>query len=101
LRKECEQALKDIPLKSASKLALLGLTLLLSACAALEGDKVDYKSAAKAAPLSIPPDLTQLPRDTRYTTPGTTVSARPRAIPWPRSFRACASKARARNAGSW
>ena len=62
-------------MKSASKLALLGLTLLLSACAALEGDKVDYKSAVKAAPLSVPPDLTQLPRDTRYTPPGTTVSA--------------------------
>ena len=62
-------------MKSASKLALLGLTLLLSACAALQGDKVDYKAAAKAPPLSIPPDLTQLPRDTRYTSPGATVSA--------------------------
>ena len=62
-------------MKSASKLALLGLTLLLSACAALEGDKVDYKAAAKAPPLSIPPDLTQLPSDTRYTSPGATVSA--------------------------
>jgi outer membrane protein assembly factor BamC len=62
-------------LKLASKLALTGLTLALCACSILETDKVDYKAAAKAPPLSIPPDLTQLPRDTRYTTPGATISA--------------------------
>ncbi len=62
-------------MKPVSKLALLGLTLALAACSALESDKVDYKAAVKAAPLSIPPDLSQLPRDTRYTTPGAVVSA--------------------------
>jgi outer membrane protein assembly factor BamC len=62
-------------LKLASKLALTGLTLALCGCSIMETDKVDYKSAAKAPPLSIPPDLTQLPRDTRYTTPGAAVSA--------------------------
>ncbi len=62
-------------MKLVLKLALLGLTLALVACSALESDKVDYKAAAKAPPLSVPPDLTQLPRDTRYTTPGATVSA--------------------------
>ncbi|MEK9804184.1 MAG: outer membrane protein assembly factor BamC [Curvibacter sp.] len=62
-------------MKSASKLVLLGLTLALAACTVLETDKVDYKGAAKAPPLAIPPDLTQLPRDTRYTMPGATVSA--------------------------
>lgn len=62
-------------MKLASKLALLGLTLALVACSALEGDKVDYKAAAKAPTLSVPPDLTQLPRDTRYASPGSTVSA--------------------------
>ena len=62
-------------MKLVLKLALLGLTLALAACSALEGDKVDYKAAAKAPSLSIPPDLTQLPRDTRYVTPGATVSA--------------------------
>jgi len=61
--------------KLASKLALLGLPLALVACSTLEGDKVDYKSAVKATPLSVPPDLTQLPRDNRYATPGGTVSA--------------------------
>lgn len=66
---------KDIPLKLASKLALLGLALTLGACSTLQGDKVDYKAAAKAPSLSVPPDLTQLPRDTRYTAPGATVSA--------------------------
>ncbi|MEK9953677.1 MAG: outer membrane protein assembly factor BamC, partial [Curvibacter sp.] len=62
-------------MKSASKLVLLGLTLALAACTVLETDKVDYKGAAKAPPLAIPPDLTQLPHDTRYTMPGATVSA--------------------------
>lgn len=62
-------------MKLASKLALLGLPLALVACSTLEGDKVDYKAAAKAPSLSVPPDLTQLPRDTRYATPGSTVSA--------------------------
>ncbi len=61
--------------KLVSKLALLGLPLALVACSALESDKVDYKASVKVTPLSVPPDLTQLPRDTRYVTPGGTVSA--------------------------
>jgi len=61
--------------KLASKLALLGLPLALVACSTLEGDKVDYKGAAKAPSLAIPPDLTQLPNDNRYATPGSTVTA--------------------------
>lgn len=61
----------------SSKLALLGLSLALTACSSLESDKVDYKSASKAktTTLVVPPDLTQIVRDTRYTTPGTAVSA--------------------------
>ncbi len=62
-------------MKLVPKLALLGLPLALVACSTLEGDKVDYKSSFKATPLSVPPDLTQLPRETRYATPGGTVSA--------------------------
>jgi len=59
-----------------SRLALLGLTLILGACTVLESDKVDYKSAAGKAPsLEVPPDLTQLSRDTRYAVPGGTVTA--------------------------
>lgn len=59
-------------MKYSSKLALLGFTLALSACSVLQSDKVDYKSAEKAPTLEIPPDLTQLARDTRYTAPGST-----------------------------
>lgn len=40
------------------------------------GDRVDYRSApAKAQPLDVPPDLTQLSRDSRYQVPAGTVSA--------------------------
>jgi outer membrane protein assembly factor BamC len=61
----------------SSKLALLGVSLALSACSSLEGDKVDYKSATKAktTTLVVPPDLTQIVRDTRYAAPGAAVSA--------------------------
>ncbi|QBK06618.1 outer membrane protein assembly factor BamC [Hylemonella gracilis] len=55
-------------------LVLLSI-FLLSACAALEGDKVDYGAAVQNTPLAVPPDLTQLPQDTRYALPGSTVSA--------------------------
>ncbi|MEO5659775.1 MAG: outer membrane protein assembly factor BamC [Polaromonas sp.] len=42
----------------------------------MEGEKVDYKSSgAKGPSLDIPPDLTQLSRETRYVVPGTAVSA--------------------------
>lgn len=58
-----------------SRLALLGLTLALSACSVLESDKVDYKSSSKAPSLAVPPDLTQLSRDNRYAIPGGTVTA--------------------------
>ena len=37
----------------------------------LGNDKVDYKSAGKAAPLDVPPDLTQLQRENRYAIPET------------------------------
>jgi outer membrane protein assembly factor BamC len=68
---------EDFLVNHSSKLALLGLSLALAACSSLEGDKVDYKgSAAKKTPsLAIPPDLSQLPNDTRYATPGATVTA--------------------------
>ena len=62
-------------MKLVKNLGLTGLCVALAACSALQSDKVDYGSAIKAPPLSVPPDLTQLPRDTRYTTPGATVSA--------------------------
>jgi outer membrane protein assembly factor BamC len=60
-----------------SKLALLSLSLAIVACSSLESDKVDYKSASarKGPSLDVPPDLTQLSRETRYAVPGGTVSA--------------------------
>jgi outer membrane protein assembly factor BamC len=59
--------------------ALLALGLL-AGCSSIrdvmEGERVDYKtSGAKGPSLDIPPDLTQLNRETRYVVPGTAVSA--------------------------
>jgi len=60
--------------------AVVAGMVLLSGCSTmndmLKGDKIDYKSAGKAGPsLDVPPDLTQLTRETRYVVPGTAVSA--------------------------
>ena len=50
--------------------ALTALMFSLAACTTVfESDKVDYRSAKKAAPLDIPPDLTQLQKDNRYAVP--------------------------------
>jgi outer membrane protein assembly factor BamC len=55
---------------------------MLGGCSSIEGlfsnDKVDYRStgsAAKAKPLEVPPDLTQLAKDNRYQPLGGVVSA--------------------------
>jgi outer membrane protein assembly factor BamC len=60
---------------SISKVGLACIVLVLSGCAALESDKVDYRSTAKAPSLDIPPDLTQLSKDTRYNVVDGAVSA--------------------------
>ena len=62
-------------MKHTATLSLLACSVLLSACAVLEGDKIDYKSAGKAPSLDVPPDLSQLTRDTRYALPGAPVTA--------------------------
>ena len=59
--------------------ALLALALL-AGCSSIrdvmDGERVDYKSSGTKGPsLDIPPDLTQLSRETRYVVPGTAVSA--------------------------
>jgi outer membrane protein assembly factor BamC len=41
----------------------------------LQEDKVDYKSAGSAPTLEVPPDLTKLSTETRYTVPGGSVTA--------------------------
>jgi outer membrane protein assembly factor BamC len=68
-------------LNLAATALVAGLTL--SGCTSLSntlsGDKVDYKSASAAAKtgpgLEVPPDLSQLTRDSRYVVPGMAVSA--------------------------
>ena len=61
----------------SSKLALLVFASVLCACSSLQSDKVDYKSSSKAPTVSleVPPDLTQLSKDSRYIAPGTPITA--------------------------
>jgi outer membrane protein assembly factor BamC len=55
---------------AARTVALTALAFSLAACTTVfESDKVDYRSAKKAPPLDIPPDLTQLQKDNRYAVP--------------------------------
>ncbi|WP_457278928.1 outer membrane protein assembly factor BamC [Polaromonas sp. P5_D5] len=66
--------------RSAATVSALVALSLLAGCSSIrdvmEGERVDYKSSgAKAPSLAIPPDLTQLSRETRYVVPGTAVSA--------------------------
>jgi outer membrane protein assembly factor BamC len=55
--------------------ALALATLLASGCSMLETDKIDYKSAKRASTLEVPPDLTQINRESRYVIPGASVTA--------------------------
>jgi outer membrane protein assembly factor BamC len=58
------------PAPAVRVLTLAALALSLAACTTVfESDKVDYRSAKKAAPLDVPPDLTQLQKDNRYAIP--------------------------------
>jgi outer membrane protein assembly factor BamC len=50
-------------------------TLSLGACSVLQEDKVDYTSAKRVSTLEVPPDLTQLSKETRYAAPGSVVTA--------------------------
>ena len=65
------------PTAVAARLACLGMVFALTACGMLDNDKINYRSAKRAAPtLEVPPDLTQLNRDSRYVVPaGATASA--------------------------
>lgn len=69
-----------LKVRSAAAVSALLAVSLLAGCSTLrdtmEGDRVDYKSSgAKGTSLDVPPDLTQLSRETRYVVPGTAVSA--------------------------
>ena len=66
--------------RSCGKASVVALVILLAGCSTvgdmLQGEKIDYKTSGKSAPsLDIPPDLTQLSRETRYVVPGTAVTA--------------------------
>jgi outer membrane protein assembly factor BamC len=50
-------------------LALASLAGCSTLGSMLEPDRIDYKSAGKARSLEVPPDLTQLQRENRYTIP--------------------------------
>jgi len=54
---------RTLPLQTLTALAVLAL---LAGCSVLEEDKINYKSASKSSSLDVPPDLTQLRRDSRY-----------------------------------
>lgn len=72
-----------VVMKAPSAVALCALMAVgvLSGCSSLkdtmEGTKLDYKSSgsAKGPSLDVPPDLTQLSRESRYVVPGAAVSA--------------------------
>ena len=66
---------KDSLVNFYFRAAVLALSAGLVACSALEPDRIDYKSAAKAPSLTVPPDLAQLSRDNRYAIPGGAVTA--------------------------
>jgi len=68
-----------LPVRVGSRLARLSLvaaaTVLVTGCSILQEDKIDYKSAERGVTLDVPPDLTQLSRDSRYNVPGSVVTA--------------------------
>jgi outer membrane protein assembly factor BamC len=66
-------AMPSAPFKRTA--TVLALASLLSACSVLQEDKIDYKSAAKAPTLEVPPDLTQLRKESRYAIESTSATA--------------------------
>ena len=57
-------------------LPLLGAVMLAAGgCSVLEPDRIDYKSAGRGVALEVPPDLSQLPGQSRYVVTGGSVSA--------------------------
>lgn len=59
-----------------TKFGLLAVAALLAAgCSIMDGEKIDYKSTGKGVSLEVPPDLSQLTRESRYVVPGSAVTA--------------------------
>lgn len=66
----------DTPIRVTALAALLSIAGCSTVDNALSGDRLDYRSQAqKSAPLEVPPDLTQLARDSRYQPQSGVVSA--------------------------
>ena len=71
------------PVRAGQRLALVSSVValsLLAGCSSIgdlmQGERVDYKTnGGKAPSLDVPPDLTQLNRESRYVVPGTAVTA--------------------------
>lgn len=65
--------------RTVSQLHRLGLiacaALLATGCSVFKEDKIDYKTAQEGKRLDVPPDLTQLSRESRYVVPGSAVTA--------------------------
>ena len=62
-------ASRPLPLSTLALIAALGMGGCTSFDSLMSGDKIDYRSnatAGKASGLEVPPDLTQLTRDSRY-----------------------------------
>jgi outer membrane protein assembly factor BamC len=66
-------AMSSAPFKRTA--TVLALASLLSACSVLQEDKIDYKSAATVPTLEVPPDLTQLRKESRYAIESTSATA--------------------------
>ncbi len=62
-------------MKTFYPVALVSSVLVLSACSTLENEKIDYRGTSKIPALDVPPDMTQLSKETRYTVVGGVVSA--------------------------
>jgi len=67
-------------MKTVATAAGLAVAMLLGGCSSIgelmQGEKIDYKTSGKTGPsLDVPPDLTQLSRETRYVVPGSAVTA--------------------------
>ncbi len=64
------------PVLACARWTIIGLTAVAAVgCSVLEEEKIDYRSARKVSTLEVPPDLTQLSRETRYVAPGASVTA--------------------------
>ncbi len=60
---------------SRPTLVITAAALLSAGCSTLEEEKVNYKSARTTSTLDVPPDLTQLRRDSRYNLESTSTTA--------------------------